>query len=128
MDWRDGVPCHDGQPRTFIYIAMESLLISGILFGADLDLMSLAGSSNYDIVFLSTQKHPSEDFKEWNEGSSATNIMLIKWEGDYAERVAVGHIGHHVFEYLVGNHDEKSMYKWGYRFRETTKWKTIKLR
>jgi hypothetical protein len=62
----------------------------GTFYVADPDELSFATTSGYELVILSVSKREGRDFDDW-DSLLRWNVMLIKWEGIFAKRIAVGY-------------------------------------
>jgi len=111
-----------------INIQMLLPVFKTMLLGAGADILSITDYSNYDIVFLSISKGDGEDSDKWDTYRGCTNFLLIKWTGDFAERIAIGRtesvltmVSRNIYGYGVGNTGTQDA------FLDFCYWKTIRL-
>jgi len=93
--------------RTSISFDIRGML-SGWIFCPSFELSIDTHIDKYDIVILSATKALGEELKSWDTCRYTINIMLVKWTGVFAERIAIGQMSA-----LVPRADENGNY-WGF--------------
>lgn len=73
-----------------IYLTNITVHLDIRLFCSSSELSIDSPIDNYDIVLLSEIKDLGEELISWETRKHKLNIMLVKWTGIFAERIAIG--------------------------------------
>jgi len=106
--WRGSLSDLASIPRTILRLDFPGIPhTENLLFVGSEDPLRIE-ASRCDLIFLSATKAAGENSEKWQSSSGFTNMMLIQWMGDFAERIAIGR-----FQALLNmeKHDE-DLSKW----------------